>query len=147
MGIPKDPLEIILNGEQITETINTRRGKFVIAFPLPSDLRKIEIEVARMLNGNAASSFSSDTLSNFRAYATLDVVIKEAPKWWNDLESAENCPDDNLIMELYRRYLQFYRKVQKALSRGRFGSDVGKIKSRTEDEALADKPFSGIANG
>ena len=142
-----DPLEILLSGERLTKTEKTRRGEFVLAFPLPSDLRRIEVRVAGMLEGQPASSFPPATLANFRAYATLDVVIVNAPEWWEDMESPEQCPDDELVTDLYGRYLRFYRETQRILTRGRSGLSVGKIKRKNKAEVVDDAPFQGLANG
>lgn len=143
----KDPLEMILNGEAITKTISTKRGKFTIALPLPRDIREIEVEVAGKLNGLPMNSFSIDSISNFRAYSTLDRVITDAPEWWEEMESSEECPDDDLVAELYRGYLQFYRTSQKNISKSRFRgkSEVGK--ARTKNKNMGDGAFSDITHG
>ena len=143
----RDVLESILKGERITEEIKTKRGKFGIALPLPKDIRAIEIEVARKMDGLPEAQFQRDTIANFRAYATLDTVIVDSPEWWQNLESAEDCPDDALIMELYRRYLQLYRETQRKIEKSRFNgnSEVGKI--RTKGKAVGDKALQNTADG
>lgn len=142
----KDPLEMILDGTPIVKEINTKRGKFTIALPLPRDIREIEVEVAMKLEGNPISSFTNKTIGNFRAYATLDKVIIKAPKWWEDLESSEECPDDSLIVELYGSYLRLYSTSQKEISKSRFKgkSEVGK--ARIKEKAVGDGAFSDITN-
>ncbi len=137
----KDVLERILKGERITEEIKTKRGKFVIALPLPKDIRAIEVEVARKMEDMPESQFQRDTIANFRAYATLDTIIIESPEWWNNLESSESCPDDALIMQLYREYLRLYRETQRGIDRSRFrgNSEVGKVRTKNKtmgNEAL-----------
>jgi len=143
----KDPFELILKGERITITKRTRRGEFKIAFPLPSDLRQIDILVAERLDGKPISSFSESSISNIRAYATLDVIIVSAPKWWEKLDSSEQCPDDDLVRSLYRSYLRHYAKIQKLLSDGRFGKDVGQIDVGEETETVDDGTFQDITHG
>lgn len=130
----KDVLELLLSGERLTKKIKTKRGIFVIAFPLPRDIRIIEIEVARMLDGESESAFSKVQIANFRAYATLDRMVVEAPEWWNELSSPEDCPDDDLITLLYGRYLQFYQKVQESIGKSRYTGDNRIGKTRTKDE-------------
>ena len=46
---PADALEYIMSGKQLTAAIETKRGDFTVAFPLPRDLREISVSVARML--------------------------------------------------------------------------------------------------
>ncbi len=142
----KDVLERILRGDRITEEVKTKRGKFVIALPLPKDIRAIEVEVARKMEGLPESQFQKDTIANFRAYATLDAVIIESPEWWQNLESAEDCPDDALIMEIYRGYLQFYRETQRRIDKSRFhgNSEIGRV--RTKDKAVGDTSLQSVAD-
>ncbi len=134
----KDKLEMLLRGEKITTRVKTKRGSFVIALPLPRDLRGIEVNVARMLDGMPETSFSNEQVSSFRAYATLDVVVKDAPEWWINLDSAEDCPDDNLIIHLYRRYVQFYRKTQEAISQSGFNGTGGGSGLTAKDDPVDD---------
>jgi len=134
----KDALELILSGERLTKKVKSKRGIFVIAFPLPKDLRKIEINVARMMDGLAAKSFDRTQIASFRAYATLDEVILDGPEWWNKLESSEGCPDDELITYLYGRYLRFYQSTQKAINESGYGRDDGVGKSKTKSEVVGD---------
>ncbi len=119
----KGVLELILSGERLTKKVSTKRGIFVIGFPLPRDLREIEIAIAGMLENNSIESFSNEQISNFRAYATLDKMIINAPGWWNKLNSSEDCPDDKLIMNLYRRYLRFYGETQELINKSGFNGE------------------------
>lgn len=134
----KDALERILSGERISCKVKTKRGIFIINYPLPRDLRKIEVSVARMLDGMSESSFSKGQIASFRAYATLDEVIIEAPEWWDNLESAEDCPDDDLITKIYARYLRFYKKVQESIIESGFNGGSGISKSKNKDEIVVD---------
>ena len=127
MSDKTDLLDLILSGQRLQEVVSTRRGEFVINFPLPSDQREIELEVADMLGGRPVASFTGDALANFRAYATLKKVIAKAPKWWSKLKSPEECPDVDLTAELYRRYLRFHQTTQKALADGESRSEAGVV--------------------
>jgi len=132
----KDVLELILSGEQLTRKVKTKRGTFVIAFPLPKDLREIEINTVRMMDGLPADSFTKDQLATFRAYATLEKIIVEAPEWWKNLESSEDCPDDNLITFLYGRYLHFYKSTQKAIGESGFARSSGGSGAKAKGKAV-----------
>jgi hypothetical protein len=143
----KDILASLLSGERITEKEETKRGVFVIALPLPRDVRIIEVTVAKRLGGQPITSFTADTISLVRAYATLDIVIIESPKWWRELQSAEDCPDDTFIIDLYRRYLQFYQKIQRRIGRSRFGGNIEVGKARTKVKPVDNGAFSGLTDG
>lgn len=142
-----DLFEMILNGKVPKETVQTRRGKFVIRFPLPHELREIELALAVMLQGQPVSAFSNGMLLNFRVYATLDKVLVEVPAWWKKMEGAEKCPDDALITELYRRYLQFYSEIQDRLAGRPAREKTGEGTADNKDEAVVDGAFSGVTHG
>lgn len=143
----KDILEMILSGERYTKEINTKRGKFVFALPLPRDIRKIRNRACELQEGLPESAFPPGVIANNLCYATLDEVIVAAPDWWNNLESSEDCPDDEFIVDLYRRYLRFYQEVQTAISKSKFGGDTEVGKPRTKNEAVGAGAFSGVAHG
>ena len=109
-----------------------------MAFPLPRDLRNIEIAVARMIEGLPADSFSKEQIANFRAYATLEKVLVDSPKWWQKLDSPEDCPDDELIKFLYGRYVRLYKSTQKSIGKSGFSGDDGVGKPKEKAEALGD---------
>lgn len=132
----RDILEVILNGERITKKVQTKRGTFVITFPLPKDLREIEVEVARMLEGLPVTSFPKEQMAMFRAYATLDHVITDSPEWWKKMDSSEDCPDDELITHLYGRYLRFYKSTQESIDRSRFNGDDGIGRTENTNKAV-----------
>ena len=100
-----------------------------------------------MLDGLSESAFTKERIANFRVYATLDQVIVEAPDWWDRLESAENCPDDELVLQLYRGYLRFYNETQRKIAKSKFrgNSKVGLIESENED--VGDGAFSDLTHG
>lgn len=142
----KDPLELILSGQKIKEVVKTRRGEFEITYPLPSDLRKVDFAVASIIGDRNIASFTKDAIFNIRLYCTLDVVITKAPSWWDKLESADQCADDDLCLRLYEKYVKFYNEIQRVLSEGTYGKDVGSAKLRSENKAVDSGAFSGITD-
>jgi len=145
--VKDDVLATLLAGDRVTETIKTKRGIFVIALPLPRDVRIIEVTIAERLNGQPIVSFTPTTIALIRAYATLDTLVIESPDWWRELQSAEDCPDDVLIMDLYRRYLRFYESIQQKIGKSRFGGGIEVGKARTKAKPVDNGAFSDIANG
>lgn len=144
----KDLLELMLTGGKVTETVHTRRGDFVLVFPLPSTLRQIEIDLADMLGNKPITSFTQEAINNARAYATLRYVVESGPEWWEALESPDQCPDNNIIADLYRRYLQFYAKTQNAMAQGKYRGDVGKVRlaDNPPSSPVGDGPLSGSSD-
>ena len=142
----RDPMEMLLKGEKITFTKATRRGKFTIQFPLPSDLRRIELLLSEMLQGKPIDSFTKQAIADMRVYATLDIVVVDSPDWWKQLVSSEKCPDNELVSELYRSYLRFYGKVQTLMADGTSQGSPAEGLSDDVDEALAAKPVQGSSD-
>jgi hypothetical protein len=141
-----DILERILSGKQISETVKTKRGNFIIKFPLPYDLRRIEVSLAQRLEGMPTEAFTPEQIREFRVYAVLDYVIVEAPEWWNKLSSSEHCPDTEFIAKLYGRYLQLRKKTQKKIGESRFVGDSRKEQSGDEDEIMGNGSLSNITD-
>lgn len=142
-------LEKLLKGEDIYETVATSRGTFRMKYPRPRVLRSIQILLAERFPNVDLNKLSVQTVRNYEVYATLDVIIVEAPDWWEKMNTSEDCPDDELILELYRRYLRFYSKIQsriqstRGVSRRSSKASTGGDKEKTVDTGA----FSNIAHG
>lgn len=144
-----ETLEKLLRGEEIFEYIDTRRGKFKIIYPRPRVLRHIQVLLAERFNGQNLNNIKDTTIRNYEVYATLDVVVVEGPKWWDKLDSSEDCPDDDLILSLYRGYLRFYGAIRRKI----LGSDIQAGNKPDEGDAGDEKApvgpgaFQGLAHG
>jgi len=141
-----DTLQKLLSGEDIFETVETERGQFVLKYPRPRVLRQIQVLLASRFANVDLSKLPSQTVRYYEIYATLDVVVVKAPQWWDDLDSSEDCPDDKLIAELYRRYLRFYNRIQSEIGGAGAGSgdSVAEGSSRDKETPVVDGSFSGI---
>lgn len=143
-----ETLKKLLSGEDIFETVNTERGQFVIKYPRPRVLRQIQVLLSQRFADVDLGKIAPSTLRFYEIYATLDIVVVKAPQWWDDLESSEDCPDDKLIGELYRRYLRFYNRVQSEIGGAGAGPGAESPASPggNKKEVVADGAFSGIAH-
>lgn len=139
-----ETLDKLLSGKEITEIVETERGNFTMKYPLPVTLRQIEMLLASRFDGVDFSKLPNDIRNNSKVYATLDVVIVKAPTWWDNLESSEFCPDDALIIQLYRRYLRFYTRVQTDISG--VGGTPEESSDRPEEKTMGNGAFSNLAN-
>ena len=133
-----DILLRILSGREVVDKVRTKRGNFSIKYPLPYDLRSIEVTLAKRISGMPEESFDRNQMGEFRAYAVLDHVVVDAPEWWMNLESSEFCPDYDLITKLYRRYLQLRKKIQRKITDSTFRGDDRELIAADEDETLGD---------
>lgn len=143
-----DLMEKLLKGEEIYEVIDTNRGKFKMIYPRPSVLRKIQVLLASRFHGQNLNLIQEKVVRNCEVYATLDIIITEAPAWWDKLDSSEDCPDDSLILQLYRGYLRFYGKIQQRIGsvESKPGKDTEKQPGKIKKEAVGTGAFSGITN-
>ncbi|RDE12116.1 MAG: hypothetical protein C4K49_10565 [Candidatus Thorarchaeota archaeon] len=143
-----ETLKKLLSGEDLFETVETDRGTFTIKYPRPKVLRQIQVLLAQRFDDVNLGNIAPSTLRFYEIYATLDIVIVKAPQWWDDLDSSEDCPDDKLIGDLYRRYLRFYNRIQSEI--GGAGAGSGKEPpagaSGTEKADVVAGAFSGIAH-
>jgi hypothetical protein len=105
--------------------------------------------LAERFNGQNLNNIPEKTIRNYEVYATLDVVVVEGPKWWDKLDSSEDCPDDDLILALYRGYLRFYGAIRRKIvgSDGQPGGEPAKGAAPAEEEAVGPGAFQGLAHG
>ena len=74
----------MIMGKDVTEEIETGKGKFVVKFPKPADHLLIGKITAVRRNYKPVESFDYDTeMLNVMA-STLDVVVVSGPKWYTD---------------------------------------------------------------
>jgi hypothetical protein len=154
-SIKNEPVELgevmskLLSGEDIYEVVKTKRGAFRMVYPRPRLLRAADMLLSDRFNNIDLNKLPSTSIRQHEVYCILDVVIVEGPRWWEELDSSEDCPDEELITELYRGYLRFHNKVQQKISTGgeRSGSGNTGKSSGIEKEDVADGTFSDITHG
>lgn len=138
-----DFVEQVMRGRSPTMSLETALGRFVVKTTITAwDRVKIERGVALRCGDAPISAYEKETVNFFRALATLAVVIEEAPEGWT---GPDDCPDAELITELYRGYLRLFRENEsKARELGR-GTEEGKLQDKKS--SVGDGAFSGIAHG
>jgi hypothetical protein len=142
-------LDKLLKGEDIFETVETAVGTFKIKYPRPADFRKIQILLSSRFPGIDLNNIKDRDATVFEIYATLDVVVVEAPQWWDGLESSEMCPDEGLINKLNKEYLRLYKEIQSKVN-GNYdesGNDIKKQHLSDKKETVDTGAFSDITNG
>lgn len=139
-----DLFERIINGEDIVEEVQTKRGTFKIKFPLGSDFIEITKRKYEYLGDLDPKKLSREEMIDIDAYATLDVVIVDSPEWWKKLKNSSKCPDPSIIVELYRGFLRHYGEIQKLIHGGGDNESNRKPKSKKPTEDVGIEPFSGI---
>ena len=137
-----DMFNSIVMGKEVTETIETSRGKFKIKFPRARDIQQIGRLQALRLNGIAIECFDRNVLALIQEIATLDVVVLEGPSWYENAKKENvnfswlDIPSQAFIQEVYAKAYEFRLKVQKLLeSDGKDGN--------TEMAAISDVKDNG----
>lgn len=89
-------------------------GKFTIRIPLPSEKAQIISLTSRATGGVSLESITSKDYEFIRMIVTLNYVIVNNPRWWN---GADNCPDEDFLIDLWKFYLDSEEKFQKKLKK------------------------------
>jgi hypothetical protein len=135
-------------GKDITEEVDTSRGKFTVKYPKPKDLLAIGRLVAFRRDYKSAGAFDSQTeMYNIMA-STLDIVAVSGPAWFEDAKKANKTfsfmemPSREFISELYGKAYSFRAEVDK-----RIEPEKGNAGKRVPTAAVADDSLDSGAFG
>lgn len=81
------------------------------------DRLEISRRTAMARNGLAENSYGMSDRYRFTRIATIDVSLVEYPSWW---ENAEDCPDSDLLENLFSEIEKFSDDFQKKLKKNQF---------------------------
>lgn len=129
----------IVMGKDVTEIVETSKGKFKIKFPRAIDLEEIGRKTAFRLNGIPAKCFDINTYNLMQMIATLDVLVVEGPAWFEKAKrkninfSWQSIPSQELIREVYAKAYEFREEVQKKIDSN----------ERETDSRMASDGYSG----
>ncbi len=140
----------IINGEELTQTIKTHRGIFVIKYANQRELQKIDWIVARMRAGVPTECFDAVANLSLIKTATLDVLTVTGADWYekakvkNENFSWRDVPDTELIDELYVKAFTFREEVKNQIGRAKKEADSAKSEHEDVQKTLDDDVFSGV---
>ena len=113
--------EIKFKGMTIPETervhsknFGEKAGTFEIKIPLPFEKVQIYNATSRAIGGADLASIRPEDYEYARMLVSLNFVVSESPKWWN---GADNCVDDDFLLELWKFYLECEKKFQSWLKK------------------------------
>ena len=112
----------MLNGQNVTDTIQTSRGDFFVKFPKQADLISISRIAAFMRGGLPASAFDAVSEYEIQKCATLDVMVISGPAWFENAHKKDknfswrDVPDAHFVNEVYAKALEFRQGVQNQLT-------------------------------
>ena len=112
----------IVLGKDVTETIETSRGKFKIKYPRMRDIEEIGRRTAFRLNSLPAMSFDAGIYNLIQKIATLDTLVISGEGWYENAKKEANftwgaIPIQSFIEEVYSKVAEFRFKVQELLER------------------------------
>lgn len=111
----------IVMGKDVTETIQTSKGKFKVKYPRARDFQQIGKLQAYRLGGVSIDSFDKNILAMMQQIATLDVLVIEGPTWFENAKKENpnfswlDIPSQSFIMEVYAKAYEFRLKVQELI--------------------------------
>ena len=140
----------IVMGKDVTEIIKTSRGDFKVKFPRARDIQHIGRLQALRLNGISIDCFDKNVLALIQEIATLDVIVLEGPKWYENAKKENvnfswlDIPSQAFIQEVYAKAYEFRFKVQELIESD--GKKADSELATVSDTENTDSPglFDGI---
>lgn len=147
----KDLFRSIVMGQDVTEEVETSRGKFKIKFPRAKDLETIAKLCASRLMGIPMSCFDINSYNLMQEIATLDVLVITGPDWYelakkkNPNFSWREIPSQNFIQEVYALAYNFRLEVQKQIEPDPTTADNRVATSTSSDDSDEPGLFDNIS--
>lgn len=145
-----DLFRSIVMGLDVTEWIDTSKGKFKVKFPRARDLEAAGKLTALRLNGIPANSFDRNIYDFIENIAYLDVCIIDFPDWWK-LAKKENpnfgwqdIPSDEFIMEVYAKAYNFRNEIQSKINGDKKETNKGVDSVTSADTSSEPGLFDGL---
>ncbi|GHV80184.1 hypothetical protein AGMMS49944_19750 [Spirochaetia bacterium] len=139
-------------GKDVTEEIETSRGKFTVKYPKPKDTIAIGKIAAYRRNYKPVEAFDARSEDENIITATLDVVVVSGPEWYetakktNKFFSFVEVPSHAFIAELYGKAYSFREQVERSLDEGAGPADQRLPAEKGADDALDGGTFGGLAS-
>jgi hypothetical protein len=138
-------------GKDVTEDVDTERGRFEIKYPKPKDMLAIGRLSAARRDYKPAGAFDNETeMFNIMA-STLDVVVIKGPDWFENAKKTNKyfsfleVPSRELILELYGKAHSFRGEVETRLVPGK-GAECERISAAAgADDAVGGGAFGGLS--
>lgn len=147
----RDLFHSIIMGKEVTEWIETTRGKFKVKFPRARDIQTIGKLTAMRLNGLSVQCFDYAVYNLIQQICTLDVIVLEGPDWYQ-LAKKENknfgwqdIPSQTFIQEVYALAYKFRLEVQAELDGNSEQTDRELVDDRHSDASAESGLFEGLS--
>jgi hypothetical protein len=138
-------------GKDVTEDIETSRGKFTVKYPKPKDMIAISKIAAYRRGYKPVEAFDVDGENDNIVTATLDIVVVAGPEWYenakkmNKFFSFVEVPSRKFLMEFYGKVYSFRERVEERLEAGEESADRRLPAEKGVDDAMDGGAFGGLA--
>jgi len=147
-----DYFTAMVMGKDVTDEVETSRGKFGIKYPRAADIVKIGNLTAFRRNYKPIESFDAETeMVNVMA-STLDVVVISGPPWFEEAKrinqkfSFLEVPSREFLAELYSKAYSFRGEVEQCFSVGKGPADKRVPAKNGNDDAMDGGAFGSLTN-
>ncbi len=144
----EDVFTRLVLGKDITEEVDTSRGRFVVKYPKPKDFLAIGRIAAYRRDYKPVGAFDGQTEMFNIMSATLDVVVVSGPAWFEKAKNTRKdftileVPSRTFLTELYGKAHSFRDKVDEIID-----SETGTAGERVPPAEGADDAVDGGAFG
>jgi hypothetical protein len=139
-------------GKDVTEEIETVRGKFTVKYPKPKDTIAIGKIAAYRRNYKPVEAFDVRSEEDNIITATLDVLVVSGPEWYetakktNQFFSFLEVPSRAFLTELYGKAYSFRGQVEKCLNEEERPADQRVPAEKGADDAVDSGAFRGLSS-
>jgi hypothetical protein len=160
----KDPIEKLteekkddlftdmIMGKDVTDEVETSRGKFKVKYPRAADIITIGNLTAFRRNYKPIESFDAETeMVNVMA-STLDVVVVSGPPWFEEAKKTNQkfsfleVPSREFLAELYSKAYSFRGEVEQRLGVGKGSANKRVSAKKGNDDAVDGGAFGNLSN-
>jgi hypothetical protein len=141
----------LVMGKDVTDEVDTSRGKFTIKYPKPKDLMTIGRISAYRRDYKPAAAFDRQTEMYNTMASTLDALVVSGPEWFEKAKKNKNfsfleVPSREFIAELYGKVYSFREEVDKRLDEGTESDNQQVPAAKGADEAVDGGVFEGLSS-
>ncbi len=139
-------------GKDVTETVKTSRGEFVVKYPKTNDFIRIGKLAAVRRNYQPAESFDQETEMITMMTSTLDVIVVSGPPWFENAKKINQnfsfleVPSRAFIAELYGKAYTFREEVEQSFEQGEESADSRVPAKASDDDAVDGGAFGGLSS-
>jgi len=141
----------LITGKDVTEEIETSKGKFVVKYSKTADLLAIGKIAAYRRNYRPPECFDTETEMINMMASTLDIVVVSGPKWFEDVKTVNKnfsfleVPSRAFLSELYGKAYSFREEVELRLDPPQGSGDKPVSAKESDDDTVGSGAFEALS--